>query len=743
MRSFRLRYALVALAAVCAIAGWWSVERNTAHTAARPRDSIADGNSSLHHAPAAVPKTLPLPRDSATSMHPVECAIAEGVVLESRLEPGASPGAWKRLRLVQTKVQPRPVRVVEEWKQTPGTGAWVCGRRDMYLADQLIITARKGISTGQLTQQLASLGMKLDGPVKDGVFTVRLPKAELEAAPGGLRLLAAHPEIVAAAEEDGVGFGGSIPNDSLFGQQWGLRNTGQSGGTAGADVDAPDFWDRIDSTPGMVIAVLDSGLNLTHPDLQDIAWVNPGEIAGDSIDNDGSGKVDDVNGWDFVNNDNDPSDDHGHGSNVTGIIAASRNNTEGIAGMIGGVRVVVCKILNSSNSGLTSNLIAATTYARLRGVPIMNLSLQSYPYSSTLDAEFTACQNAGILLCICAGNQGVNNDTTPNYPSSYPHANIIAVGSHDRTDARWSGTSNPSNYGAGNVDLFAPGREILSPILGTSYSNYTGTSQATPFVTAVATALKYLHPAWHAPEIKNRILGTVTVLPAYSGLCVTGGRLNAAAAVARASQTISFGALANRAFGDLPFTVGATASSGLQPDYSIVSGPATISGGTVTITGVGSVVVRASQAGDIDNYPAPDVDQAFTVAANFLWWRQTKFTVGELAGTGVSGPNAVYGNDGLTNLLKYALGFEPKSDIFTALPVVTATAIDWVYTYSRPSSISDVTYSVEISTDATTWTTAGVTHELVSSSGGVETRRGRYPLASAANIYFRLKVVRP
>lgn len=472
------------------------------------------------------------PPDSIASSNSVERAVADGVVLASRLETDRSSGVWTRLRLVRTNVQPRPVRVEESWVRAAGTGAWVCRRRDMYLADQLIVKARRGISLQQLTDRLAPLGLTIDKRISDGVFTVRLARADLEAVPEGLRLLGAQGDIVETAEMDGVGFGSGVPNDPRFDEQWGLHNTGQSAGTADADVDAPEFWELVQETPGMVIAVLDSGLNFTHPDLQNIAWKNPGEVAGDGIDNDGNGRVDDVNGWDFVNGDNSPADDHGHGSNVTGIIAANRNNGVGIAGLIGGVRIVVCKILNSSNAGTTSTLIAATAYARQRGVPVMNLSLQEYPFSTTLENEFTACQNAGILLCICAGNQGVNNDAAPNYPSSYGHPNIIAVGNHDRTDARWAGASNPSNYGHLNVDLFAPGRLILSPTLGTSYTNFTGTSQATPFVTAVATALKYRHPAWGAPEIKQKILSSVVVRPAYAGLCVTGGRLNAANALA-------------------------------------------------------------------------------------------------------------------------------------------------------------------------------------------------------------------
>jgi subtilisin family serine protease len=477
-----------------------------------------------------------VPADSSRSPHPVEQAVALGQILESRSEVVEAGRVWQRVRTVQTGVQPRPVRVVERWERT-NEGSLHCTVREMFLADQLIVAPAPGADRAEVERLLATAGMELGKKISGELFTVRLASTALDAVPQAIDYLSQHPGLIATAEADGVGFGAGIPNDSSFGNQWGLHNTGKAGGTVDADVDAPEFWDIIGSAPGIVVAVLDSGLNFSHPDLQNLSWANPGEVAGDHIDNDGNGRVDDTGGWDFVNDDNDPFDDHGHGSNVTGILGATRNNATGIAGMIGGMKILVCKILNSANSGLTSNLIAAAAYARQRGVPVMNLSLQNYPLDASLNNEFTACQNAGILLSICAGNQGANNDITPNYPSCYPHPNIIAVGNHDRTDVRWSG----SNYGLTTVDLFAPGTEILAPVLGTDYSYYTGTSQATPYVTAVCAAIKYTNPSWTADLIKNSVLASVVTRPAYAVICSTGGRLNAANAMGHAIRQLPDG----------------------------------------------------------------------------------------------------------------------------------------------------------------------------------------------------------
>lgn len=536
MRNLRKILLPAALVIGIFVTGWLAnTRRPHAEPENRPNRQIAEASATIL-SPDAVARLMAT--DSPTSSDPVESAVANGFILDSQIELSRELGLWTRTRLVRSAVQPRLVRVVEQWQFTPDARKCTCLSREMFLADQLIVRSASGNDEVRLNRDLEPADMRIHSKIADGIFTVRLEKSDLAAMPAALRFIAAHPELALSAEPDGVGFGGGIPNDPSFSSQWGLHNTGQSGGTADADVDAAEFWDIIGGTPGIVVAVLDSGLNFTHPDLQNIAWGNPGEIAGDGIDNDSNGRVDDVKGWDFTNNDNDPTDDHGHGSNVSGIIAANRGNGVGVAGMLSGGKILVCKILDSSNSGTTSNLIAATTYARLRGVPVMNLSLQSYPYSSTLNTEFTACKSAGITLCICAGNQGVNNDTTPNYPSCYSQTNIIAVGNHDRTDVRWSGSFNPSNYGSTSVDLFAPGREILSPVLGTAYSSYTGTSQATPYVTAVCAAIKYSNPTWTAAEIKNCLLGTVITRASYSGICTTGGRLNAVDSISRAFRQL-------------------------------------------------------------------------------------------------------------------------------------------------------------------------------------------------------------
>jgi membrane-bound inhibitor of C-type lysozyme len=211
--------------------------------------------------------------------------------------------------------------------------------------------------------------------------------------------------------------------------------------------------------------------------------------------------------------------------------------------------------------------------------------------------------------------------------------------------------------------------------------------------------------------------------------------------VNQATQTISFTGPGNQAFSTSPIALSATASSGLTVTFSVFSGPASVSSSTLTLTGAGTVVVRASQAGNGNYQMANYVDRSFTVSANFASWKQSMFTAGELADPNKSGPNAVYGLDGLTNLTKYALGLEPKQNITSGLPELAIVGGNYTYTYSRPSTITDVTYSVEACTDLVTWATTGVTQELVLSSGGIDTWRGRYTVGAESKVFFRLKVI--
>ena len=315
----------------------------------------------------------------------------------------------------------------------------------------------------------------------------------------------------------------TTPNDPGYSQLWGLNNTGQSAGTADADIDAPEAWDIQKGNQNLVIGVIDTGVDYNHPDLVGNIWTNPGEIAGDGIDNDNNGYIDDTRGWDFAYNDNNPMDGHGHGTHVSGTIAGKGNNGVGVTGVAWNAKIMPLKMFDDTGSGgYTSNAILAINYATAKGVKLTNNSWGGGGYSQALSDAINTAGQQGALFIASAGNATQNTDVTPSYPASYNLSNIISVASTTRTD----GLSYFSNYGATTVDLGAPGSDIYSAWPNSSYNTISGTSMASPHVTGAAALLWSQNPTWTAQQVKNKLMQTTDPISALSGKTVTGGRLN-------------------------------------------------------------------------------------------------------------------------------------------------------------------------------------------------------------------------
>ncbi|CAH2574304.1 Thermitase [Planktothrix rubescens] len=315
----------------------------------------------------------------------------------------------------------------------------------------------------------------------------------------------------------------TTPNDPGYSQLWGLNNTGQSAGTADADIDAPEAWDIQKGNQNLVIGVIDTGVDYNHPDLVGNIWTNPGEIAGDGIDNDNNGYIDDTRGWDFAYNDNNPMDGHGHGTHVSGTIAGKGNNGVGVTGVAWNAKIMPLKMFDDTGSGgYTSNAILAINYATAKGVKLTNNSWGGGGYSQALSDAINTAGQQGALFIASAGNATQNTDVTPSYPASYNLSNIISVASTTRTD----GLSYFSNYGATTVDLGAPGSDIYSAWPNSTYNTISGTSMASPHVTGAAALLWSQNPTWTAQQVKNKLMQTTDPISALSGKTVTGGRLN-------------------------------------------------------------------------------------------------------------------------------------------------------------------------------------------------------------------------
>ena len=336
----------------------------------------------------------------------------------------------------------------------------------------------------------------------------------------------------------------AAPNDPGYRELWGLNNTGQTGGTADADVDASEVWDTTTGNADTVVAVIDEGMDVSHPDLRDNVWTNSGEVPGNGIDDDNNGYVDDRNGYDFANDDAtvydpDPVTGQGdeHGTHVAGTIAAVGNNGVGITGVNWDAQVASLKFLGA-NGGFTSDAVEAVNYAVAEGMDISNNSWGGGGRSQALQDAITRADNAGHVFIAAAGNGGSDgvgddNDATPNYPSGYAVPNVISVAATDDTDR----LASFSNFGASSVDLAAPGVDILSTLPGNRYGRYSGTSMATPHVAGVAALIKSQQPGLDDAQVKNQLLRYVDPKPDLQGKVATDGRLNALRSVTENADT--------------------------------------------------------------------------------------------------------------------------------------------------------------------------------------------------------------
>ena len=399
------------------------------------------------------------------------------------------------------------------------------GGRDVDVrADTWVVTAPALSEAGldvATTWRSRSLG--------EGFFAVTAPGSSAD----DMVAWASRTAGVESVEPDVIIASATMPNDPSFGRLWGLDNTGQSGGVAGADIDATRAWDVSTGSRSVVVAVIDTGVDYRHADLAANMWRNPGEVAGNGIDDDRNGFVDDVHGWDFANGDGDPFDDEGHGTHVAGTIGAVGNNGVGVTGVNWAVSIMALKFLGSDGSGSTSDAIAAINYAtRMRrdfGVNVVatNNSWGGGGSSAALRRAIQAGGDAGILFVAAAGNEGVNNDVTPSYPANDTSAAVIAVAATDRSNR----LASFSNYGATSVDIAAPGAAIYSTVPGNGYASYSGTSMATPHVSGAVALLAAANPQATGAAIRAAILSSATRVTGLAGKVATGGLLDVAAAL--------------------------------------------------------------------------------------------------------------------------------------------------------------------------------------------------------------------
>jgi len=315
----------------------------------------------------------------------------------------------------------------------------------------------------------------------------------------------------------------TVPNETSFSSLWGLHNEGQTGGTTDADIDAPEAWDLVTGSSDVIVAVVDSGVDYNHEDLNANMWINTGEIPGNGEDDDENGYVDDYYGINTVDDTGSPMDDYDHGTHCSGIIAAVGNNDIGVVGVSWAAKIMALKFLDDQGSGYISDEIKCIEYAIDKGANIINASFGGYDFSSAENNAIDASKDAGILFIAAAGNDGKNNDEDPHYPSSHDIDNIIAVAATDDNDD----LASFSNYGPYSVDVAAPGVSIYSTVPNDSYEYKQGTSMATPYVAGLAALIKSYDSSLTWQQIRNRILSGADQKVSLEGKILTGARINA------------------------------------------------------------------------------------------------------------------------------------------------------------------------------------------------------------------------
>lgn len=488
---------------------------------------VASQSSSIVVAPVAPARVNPIAIDDVV-VGAALLAGTEGDVIPPQIKAG--PGDQiLRVRLVRREGK-FPLRRQEEILAKRNGAMEVVATTEM-VADHFMVTVAPGQEPA-LAMNLTNAGFAVRRILPGGQVALASFDYASHDAYGERRAQLATRPGIRTAESDFIVKAIGVPSDGEFAALWGMHNVGQFGGVVDADIDAVEAWDIHTGSKNVLVGVIDTGIDRNHPDLAANMWQNPGETGTDAsgnakqtngIDDDANGYVDDWRGWDFVNGDNDPHDDHFHGTHCAGTIGGVGNNGQGVAGVCWNVSLVGLKFLDAGGYGSTFGAVEATLYGTKIGCTLTSNSWGGGGYSQALKDAIDAAGTAGILFVAAAGNNGMDTDYSPNYPSTYESANIVAVAATDRFD----GMAYFSNWGVITVDLGAPGVDVYSAALNGSYQYLSGTSMATPHVAGACALLKSANPSLSGAQVKQAILANIDPISSLAGKTVTGGRLNA------------------------------------------------------------------------------------------------------------------------------------------------------------------------------------------------------------------------
>jgi serine protease len=566
-----------------------------------------------------------------------------------------------------------------------------------YAPDSVIVRFKP--TTGERNR--ASILSRIKGTIKDvnkdGVYDGfanidkygNLAKIQLDksvSVEAALELLRKDASV-AYAEPNYLRYISATPNDPRFAETWGLNNTGQTGGTADADIDATEAWDNSVGSSDIVVGVVDTGVDYTHPDLAANMWTNPGEIAGNGLDDDNNGVIDDIHGFNAITGGGDPMDDNDHGTHCSGTIGAVGGNGIGVAGVNWEVSIMAIKFLSGGGSGTTADAIEGINYAvGMKTGHGINLRVLSNSwggggFSQALADSITAANDADILFIAAAGNAGSNNDSTPSYPASYDIANVVSVAATDDAD----GLASFSNFGLTTVDLGAPGVDVLSTTPGNTYSVFSGTSMATPHVAGAAALVLSANSTLTNAELKAALMDSGDAIPSLAGKTVSGKRLNVANALDEAGPPVP------------RFNMGASPASrviaqGQSTTYSVDITAVAGFTGNVALTVASAPAINATITASPASVTAPG-----TSTINVATTAATAPGLYSLTITGTSGA--------LTKSRTVSLRVRPEGTVDTtfpstdtpiAIPDNNVAGINSTLTVSQPIALQEVQVDLSI-----------------------------------------------
>lgn len=457
-------------------------------------------------------------------------------------------------------------------------------------------------SQPNFSTSLQQMGITSQAPVNARGRLYRMTVREGLSAAQAAERMSADPRVL-YAEPDYIAEAALVPNDTHYASQWGLEK-----------INAPAAWDSTTGSAEVIIAVIDSGIDPEHPDLAGKLWTNPGETA-NAIDDDSNGKLNDLHGWNFLGANNDLTDTNGHGTQVTGVIAAASNNGQGIAGVCWGCKIMPLKVMSAGGVANYSDIVRAVDYAVEKGADVINISLGGYSASQALKEAIDAAVAANIMVVAGAGNDNV---ATLFYPAAYDE--VLAVAATTQTDQH----SSFSNFG-GWVDVSAPGEAIRTTFDGGDYGDGSGTSLSAPFVSGLAGLIRSRWPLWNQAMVKNQVLRTADAIdaanPGMAGQLGT-GRINAQAAMQEPEPILMLDGLAvngnstGRPTPGEQATLAVTLRNDWQDSSSVLatlstSDPkVTISTGT---TGYGSILSDGKASGSFTFTPAADIGYSHAI----------------------------------------------------------------------------------------------------------------------------------